>query len=92
MAVGDILGSNIFNLLLIFLTDVVYVGEPVLNHVGRFEIVAALLAIVMTAILLLGILKRWDRTILGMGYDSAAILVVFLGGVSFLYSMGGETE
>ena len=37
MAVGDILGSNVFNLLLIFLTDVIYVGDPVLNHTGRFR-------------------------------------------------------
>lgn len=92
MAVGDILGSNVFNLLLIFLTDVVYVGEPVLNHVGRFEIVAALLGIVMTGILLLGILERRNRTVLGMGYDSAAMLVVFLGGVGFLYGLGGEAQ
>ncbi len=89
MAVGDILGSNVFNLLLIFLTDVVYVGDPVFNHAGRFEIVAALLAIVMTGILLLGLLERRDRTFLGMGYDSAAMLVVFLGGVGILYSLGG---
>jgi cation:H+ antiporter len=88
MAVGDILGSNLFNLLLIFLTDVVYGGEPVLNHAGRFEIVAALLAIVMTGILLLGLLERRDRTILGMGYDSAAMIVVFLGGVVILYGLG----
>jgi cation:H+ antiporter len=45
VAVGDILRSNVFNLLLIFLTDVVYVGDAVLNHAGRFEIFASLLAI-----------------------------------------------
>lgn len=90
MAVGDILGSNIFNLLLIFVTDVVYVGGPVLNEVGRFEIVACLLAIVMTGILLLGLLERRDRTLLGMGYDSVAMLAVFLGGVGILYGLGSE--
>lgn len=92
MAVGDILGSNVFNLLLILLTDVVYDGDPVLNHVGRFEIVACLLGIVMTAILLLGLLERRDRTILRMGYDSIAMLVVFSGGVGILYGLGGEGE
>src|SRR5690606_38640521 len=68
MAVGDILGSNVFNLLLIFLTDVVFVGDPVLNHAGRFEIAASLLGIVMMVILLLGLLERRDRTVLRMGY------------------------
>lgn len=91
MAVGDILGSNVFNLLLIFLTDIVYVGDPVLNHVGSFEIVAALLGIVMTAILLLGMLERRDQTIFGMGFDSAAILVVFLCGASILYGLSGQS-
>lgn len=92
MAVGDILGSNVFNLLLIFLTDIIYTGEPVLNHVGRFEVVASLLAIVMTGILLLGLLERRDRTIFKMGYDSAAMLAVFLGAVGILYRLAGETE
>lgn len=92
MAVGDILGSNVFNLLLIFLTDVVYVGEPVLNQVGRFEVVACLLGILMTGILLLGLLERWDRTFLRMGYDSAAMIAVFVGGVCLLYGLGGGGE
>lgn len=91
MAVGDILGSNVFNLLLIFLTDVIYVGDPVLNHVGRFEIVASLLAIVMTGILLLGMLERRDRTIFKMGYDSAAMIGVFLGGLVILYALSGQS-
>ncbi|MGE0801967.1 MAG: sodium:calcium antiporter [Lautropia sp.] len=87
MAIGDILGSNVFNLLLIFLTDVVYDGDAVLNEVGRFEIVAALLAIAMTGVLLLGLLERRDRTLLGMGYDSAAIIAIFLGGVALLFGL-----
>lgn len=87
MAVGDILGSNLFNLLLIFLTDIIYVGDPVLNHVGRFEIVASLLGIVMTGILLLGLLERRHHTVFKMGYDSAAMLAVFLGGVAILYGL-----
>lgn len=91
MAVGDILGSNVFNLLLIFLTDVVYVGDAVLNHAGRFEIVATLLAITMTGILLLGMLERRDRTILKMGYDSVALIGVFVVGCIALYALSAQT-
>lgn len=91
MAIGDILGSNVFNLLLIFLTDVVYTGDdPVLNHAGRFEITAALLGIIMIGILILGLLERRDSTIFKMGYDSAAMVVTFLAGVGFLYVLSGE--
>jgi cation:H+ antiporter len=69
------------------MTDVVYQGDPVLNHAGRFELVATLLGIVMTAILLLGLLERRDRTILRMGYDCAAMIVIFFGGVAILYGL-----
>jgi cation:H+ antiporter len=85
MAIGDILGSNLFNLMLIFLIDVVYVGDPVLNHASSFEIVASLLAIAMMGILMMGLLERRDRTILGMGYDSIALIGVFLGGLLLLF-------
>ena len=91
MAVGDILGSNVFNLLLIFLTDILFVGDPVLNYAGRFEIAASLLGLVMMGILLLRLLERRDRTLFKMGYDSAALIVVFLGGVIILYALSGQT-
>ncbi|WP_213290497.1 sodium:calcium antiporter [Bradyrhizobium sp. sGM-13] len=91
LAVGDILGSNVFNLLLIFLADVVYIGDPVLNHTGRFEFVACMLAIVMTGILLLGLLERRNWTVLKMGYDSTALIVVFMAGVVLLYALSGPS-
>jgi cation:H+ antiporter len=89
MAVGDILGSNLFNVLLIFLAEVVYRGQPVLNHGGRFEVVASLLGALMTGVLLLGLLERRDRTILRMGYDSATIIAMFLAGLVLLYFLSG---
>ena len=89
MAIGDILGSNVYNLLLIFVVDVVYRGEPVFNQVTPFESVATLMGIVMTGILLLGLLDRRDRTVLKMGYDSAVMLVVFAGGLVLLYRLSG---
>jgi cation:H+ antiporter len=89
MAIGDILGSNVYNLLLIFVTDAVYRGEPVFNQVTPFETVAALMGIVMTGILMLGLLERRDRTVFKMGYDSAAMLCVFAGGLILLYRLSG---
>jgi cation:H+ antiporter len=85
MAISDTFGSNLFNLGLILLADAIFVGDPILNHAGRFEIIAALLGIVLTAIYLIGLLEREDRTIFGMGYDSLAVLLVYLAGLVLLY-------
>ena len=85
MAISDVFGANLFNLGLILLADAVFVGSPILNRAGRFEIIAALLGIVLTAIYLIGLLERGNRTIFGMGYDSFAVAWVYLAGLVLLY-------
>lgn len=87
MAVGDIFGTNIFNTGLLLLADAAHRGPPVLNLVGSFEIVAALLGALMTGVILLGLLERRNRTVLRMGYDSAAVIGLFLAGCVLLYPL-----
>jgi cation:H+ antiporter len=87
MAVSDIFGNNLFSPPLIFLADAVHRGEPALNEVGRFSLVAALLGITVTTLYIAGLVERRDRTILRMGYDSLAVLLTYLGGVFLLYRL-----
>lgn len=89
MALGDIFGTNILTLGLIFLADLFYPGEPVLNQAGRFEAVAATLGIILTGIFLVGLLERGNRTILRMGYDAVGALLTFAAGVVLLYFIQG---
>jgi cation:H+ antiporter len=42
----------------------------------------------MTCIYLWGMLEREDRTVLGIGWDSAAVGVVYIGGMAVLYALG----
>jgi cation:H+ antiporter len=84
LAIGDIFGTNLFNILLLFVADILYRQGPVLAEAGRFETVGALLAVSMTGIFIVGQLERQDRTILRMGYDSVAALVTFALGILLL--------
>jgi cation:H+ antiporter len=87
MAISDILGTNIFDVGLVFVTDAVAAGEPVLSRVGDFSVFGALLGIVATTLFLMGVAERRDRTILRMGTDSLAVLVVYLGGLVILWTL-----
>lgn len=91
MAVGDIFGTNLFNISLIFLADLIYAGDPLLSVVGTFEIVGALLAILLTGIFLVGLLRRRPTAILRMGYDSLAVFIVFAAGVTALAGIASRT-
>lgn len=84
LAIGDVFGTNIFNIMLIFLADLFYRGGPVLGEAGRFEIIGAMLAVLLTGIFIVGLLERRDRTILRMGYDAFASILLFALGLWFL--------
>lgn len=84
MAFGQVLGTNFVNLSMILVADLVFRGEPVLNTLGKFEIVSSLLGAALIGVLLVGLLEHRDRTVLKMGYDSAAVILLFGFGLAFL--------
>ncbi|WP_324765466.1 sodium:calcium antiporter (plasmid) [Sinorhizobium meliloti] len=85
MAMSDIFGTNLFDLSFLFFIDVAGGADAGMNSAGRFEAFAALIAITVTAIFFIGLVERRDRTILKMGYDSFAVLCVYLAGLVVLY-------
>lgn len=87
MAISDVFGTNLFNLALVFLVDVVYPAGPVVNEGGRFALVACLLATLLACIYLVGLLERRNHTVARMGLDSATVLVAYLAGVAVLYQL-----
>lgn len=89
LAVGDIFGTNLFNVALIFLADLAYGGPPVLSETGTFEAVAAMLGVLLTGLFVIGLLERKDRTVFRMGYDALAVLLAFAGGLGLLLISGG---
>lgn len=87
MAMSDIFGTNLFDIALIFLVDVIYVGPPVLTQVGGFSILAGCLGIIVTALYLAGLIERRDPAVLGVGLDSILVAIVYVGGVALLFGL-----
>lgn len=88
LAIGDAFGANLFNLAMIFIIDLV-LGEPVLTRAGTFEATAALTGLLITGVFLIGLLERRDRTVLRMGYDSVAAILIYSAGLAFLAHSSG---
>ena len=82
MAIGDVLGGNMFDCVLILLVDFIYVGGLALGSVGSDTVLAALMAVLLTGFYLIGLIERRDRTVFNMGYDSFAVLIVYIGGMA----------
>lgn len=85
LAVSDILGTNLINIGLIFIIDLLDTTGPVLNKAGAFGVFGAFLGIALTALFVIGMAERGDKTVLRMGIDSAAVLVCYFAGLIVLF-------
>lgn len=91
-AISNVFGSNAFTVCLVLLAEVLYRGGSVLEHAETSLVFVASLGAAMTCIYLGGLLERKNRTVLGIGWDSAAALVVYAGGMVVLYFMTSGSE
>jgi cation:H+ antiporter len=85
MAISNIFGSNAFCVALLILAELLYRDGTIMAHVGGAVVFVAAIGAIMTSIYLLGMLERQDRTVLGVGWDSAAAVLIYIGGMAVLY-------
>ncbi|MFC0677795.1 sodium:calcium antiporter [Lysobacter korlensis] len=85
MAFADIFGTNMFDIMLIFLIDAVHRGPPVLATQGRFAAFAALLGIVLTLMYVVGLIERRDDARMRLGTDSWSVVLLYVCGAGALY-------
>lgn len=85
MAISNIFGSNAFCVAMLFFAELLYREGTIMAHVGGAVVFVAAIGAVMTSIYLWGLMERENRTVLGIGWDSAAAVLVYLGGMSVLY-------
>jgi cation:H+ antiporter len=85
MAVGNILGTNSLTLALFFVADLFYRDGLIFMALPQSAAFLGALGIAVTCLYLWGLLERRDKTVLGMGIDSVAVLVLYVGGLIVLY-------
>ena len=87
MAVGNVVGSNLFNMgVIIFIDDLFYTAGPILSHVAMDHISTALFAILMSCAVIIGLIYRprsWPR--LWVGVDTTTLAVLYFGAIVVLY-------
>ncbi len=91
LAIGNLLGSNMFNIGLLAIDDILFTRGPILSHVSASHAVTALMAMLMTAIALIGItFKHEKKAFLRFGWDSLAMLALGLLNAYFVFLMRGQ--
>jgi cation:H+ antiporter len=87
MAISNVFGSNSMDTAMLFLADVGYRKGPILSETTASTTFGAGLGIVITCIYLWGLLERENRRLGRFGWDSVAVVVVYLGGTGVLFTL-----
>jgi len=88
MALGNLFGSCIFNISLIFIDDIFYKGA-ILADASPTHIFTAFLTLAMMGVALTGLLfPSGKKGLVKMGWDAAVIFGLYLLGVYVIFRMG----
>jgi cation:H+ antiporter len=90
MAIGNLLGSNLFNLLILAIDDLFYWRGPLLSHVSATHAISAMSALTMTGAVIIGLLYRPPgRLFRTVGWISVLLLLVYVLNAYVLFRFGG---
>jgi len=88
MAVGNVFGSNMFNLVIVFTADIGLRGGSILHHASLSHLVTVAMIIILTSIASTSLLYRSTRHFLKLGYDVWLMMAVYVLGNIAIYLTG----
>ncbi|EEG77587.1 sodium:calcium antiporter [Dethiobacter alkaliphilus] len=85
MAIGNIFGANLFNVLIIFFADLFYTGGSIMHVISGDHLVSAMMSVILTSIAVAGMIYRSQRSFVRLGFDSMAIVAGYVVAMILLF-------
>ena len=87
LAMGNLFGSNIFNIFILAIDDFFFIKGPILSLVNQNHIISALFAIAMTSTAIIGLTYRAEKRTLFLALDSIVIILLYMANLLSLYML-----
>lgn len=89
MAIGSLLGSNLFDILILAVDDLAYHKGPLLHAASPSHAITAFAAVIMSGIFIVAVLYKPETRLRGViGWVSLSLLVVYLFSAYAVYLLG----
>jgi cation:H+ antiporter len=89
MAIGNLFGSNLFNIAILAIDDIFFLPGPLFDSVSGIHAISAFSAIMMTGVAIVGLLYRpRSRVLKTVGWASIFLFTVYLVNTYILYLYG----
>ncbi len=92
LAIGNIFGSIMFNLLIIAIADFAHGPGPLLREVTPGQILTAILGIFLCAIATLSMLLKPSFLFVGVGIDSLILIILYFLGIVVIFKYSKKTK
>ena len=90
MAIGNLFGSNLFNVAILAVDDVLYLEGPLLSSVASLHALSAISAVMMTGVAIVGLLYRpTTRIFKTVGWVSIVLFTTYFLNAYLLYLYSG---
>jgi cation:H+ antiporter len=89
LAVGNIIGGNSFDVLFVAFSDIAYQEGSILHSITNSQSFIIALTMLMASVLIMGLLHRQRKGFANIGWESALIIVLYIGGNVMLYFFQG---
>jgi cation:H+ antiporter len=91
MAIANLFGSNLFNILILAIDDTFFAGGPLLASISLNHALTGVIAMAMTGIAVVSLTYRIEKkTVLRLGWDALALLLGYLLNIYLLYRLRGR--
>lgn len=85
LAIGNLLGSNVFNMAILVISDLAYLQGPILSAVSPTHILTGLAGMALSTIVAIGLFYRSKRSYFQLGPDSIFIFFGYILSAYLIY-------
>ena len=89
MAIANLLGSNLFNIIVLAVDDLIYLNGPLLMHISPLHAFSAMSAVVMSGVVIIGLVYRPKIPLFAsVGWISLSLFTLYLLNTYVLFLHG----
>lgn len=88
MAIGNLFGSNMFNMFTLGIADLFFVGGRFFGAIDSSFLLIGIMGLLMTVFGLVSSLARIERKFLFVEVDALVLIIAYFGGMALLYFRG----
>jgi cation:H+ antiporter len=91
MAIANLMGSNLFNMVILAIDDLAYTEGSLFSAVSQNHAITGTIAVIMTGIVIVSLMYRLEKkTALRIGWDALALILAYLVNIALLYRLRGR--